>query len=347
MSMIQLAERAWLPDPLIRFGIKRLLKKRLLDEGQGDPRFSAARRHDVVMSLSSQPVAVATDLANEQHYELPPAFFEAVLGPQLKYSACLWDEACPGLAEAEEAMLACYAERARLADGLEVLELGCGWGSLSLWMARKFPSMRITAVSNSHGQKLYIERRINELGLKNLHVITADVNYFNADAQFDRILTVEMLEHVRNYAVLFERMGHWLKPDGLVFAHIFCHKTLIYPFEDHGQNDWMARHFFSGGLMPSYDTFTYFQQHLQLQQHWALSGTHYQRTAEAWLENMDRQPDKIKTIMTEAYGKEDATLWQQRWRMFFMACAELFGYRNGAEWLVGHYLWSQKQLRTM
>ncbi|GAB4189552.1 MAG: cyclopropane-fatty-acyl-phospholipid synthase family protein [Wenzhouxiangellaceae bacterium] len=342
MNPIDLAERRWLPDSLIRFGIRRLLINRLHSEGRDDEQRRRSRRDQVMEMLRQSPVAVATDAANEQHYEVPSAFFEQVLGPRLKYSCCYWDGDVHNLAQAEEAMLTLYCQRAELQDGQQVLELGCGWGSLSLWIASRYPNSRITAVSNSSSQKQFIDHRAHEMGVNNLTVITADVNEFSTDQQYDRVVTVEMLEHVRNYPQLFERIAGWLRPDGKLFAHIFCHDQLLYPFEVEGRSDWMAKYFFTGGVMPSFDTFNEFQQHLQLTQTWRVPGWHYQKTADAWLHNQDSSQDEVMAILRQAYGDAEAKRWWQRWRMFFMACSELFGYRQGQEWLVGHYLWQRR-----
>jgi cyclopropane-fatty-acyl-phospholipid synthase len=342
MSRLQLAEQGWLPDSVIRFGIRRLLDKRLEGEGRYDELIMHRRREEALAMMQDSPVAVATEEANEQHYELPPAFFARVLGQHMKYSSCFWHEDTSDLSEAELAMLDIYAQRAELADGQQVLELGCGWGSLSLYMARRFPNSRITAVSNSASQKAYIDSVAQAEGLRNLLVITADVNAFSTDQRFDRVVTVEMLEHVRNYAQLFQRIALWMRPDALMFAHIFCHEQLLYPFEVAGQEDWMAKYFFTGGMMPSYDTFTEFQQDLSLQQCWRVDGVHYQRTADAWLDNMDQHQHELIPILKTVYGETEHKLWWQRWRMFFMACSELFGYAEGKEWMVGHYVWHKQ-----
>lgn len=338
MSMIQWAEKGWVPDALIRVGIRRLCGERLRDERallvQGGHAFRESRLAD----LRSSPIAVETRAANEQHYEVPTAFYQKVLGRHLKYSACWWDDTTPTLDDAEAKMLALYAERAELSDGQRVLDLGCGWGSVSLWLAERYPLMDITAVSNSATQREYIEGCASARGLTNLKVITCDVNRLTFDAPFDRIISVEMLEHVRNYDALFGRIRQWLKDDGKFFVHIFCHRDLVYPFETEGEHNWMGRYFFTGGLMPSIDTFESVQQHLHVAKKWEVNGSHYARTAEAWLQNMDRERTALKTLFAATYGSADAERWLQRWRMFFMACAELFGYRGGNEWLVCHYL---------
>lgn len=337
MSMIQWAERGWVPDSLIRVGIRRLCEERLRDEEGLLRQHGRGFRDQRFDTLRASPIAVETEAANEQHYEVPTEFYRLVLGKHLKYSACWFDRPDVGLDEAEAAMLERYAERADLQDGQRVLDLGCGWGSVSLWLAARHPHSRITAVSNSATQRAWIEEQARLRGLNNLQVITCDVNQLNFDEAFDRIVSVEMLEHVRNYDALFARIRNWLKPDGIFFVHIFCHRDLVYPFETEGENNWMGRYFFTGGLMPSVDTFAKVQNHLRIEQQWEVNGTHYARTAEAWLDNLDEHRDAVMKIFSEAYGEADAKRWVQRWRMFFMACAELFGYRDGNEWLVCHY----------
>ena len=337
LTAIGLAERGWLPDALIRFGIRRLCAQRLREERAGDAAAVSERLRRRIDELRASPVAIETDAANAQHYELPPRFFELCLGRRLKYSSCLFARGDETLDEAEDAMLALYGERARLADGQDVLELGCGWGSLTLWMAQRYPRSRITAVSNSRPQRAFIEARCRDASLDNVRVVTCDVNRLElAPAQFDRVVSIEMFEHMRNYERLLGAIAGWLRPGGALFVHIFCHRELLYPFETHGEDDWMGRHFFTGGLMPSADTLPRFQRDLRIEEQWRLPGTHYARTANAWLANHDRHRDPILAVLRAAYG-DAAPLWNQRWRMFWMACAELFGYGGGNEWLVAHY----------
>ena len=336
-SPIALAERGWLPDALIRLGIRRLCEARLREERSGGVEAQSRRFTERLAELARSPLAIETAAANAQHYELPPRFFELCLGPRRKYSACWWDDATPSLAAAEETMLARYVERAELADGQHILDLGCGWGSLSLYLAERFANARITAVSNSRLQRASIEARCRERGLSNVEVRTCDVNALAFENErFDRIASIEMFEHLRNYGSLMRRIATWLRPDGKLFVHIFCHRELLYPFETAGDANWMGRHFFTGGLMPSADTLLHFQQDLALEQRWHLSGTHYEKTANAWLARHDAQRDEVLDVLAETYG-EDAGRWNQRWRMFWMACAELFGYRAGEEWIVAHY----------
>jgi cyclopropane-fatty-acyl-phospholipid synthase len=334
---IELCERGLVPDAVMRLGMRRLLAQRLRQESlDGDEReFELFRER--LAGLRRSRVALATDRANEQHYELPAGFFEAVLGPHLKYSCAFWQPGVEDLGEAERQMLTLTCARAEIADGQDILELGCGWGSLTLWMAERYPRARITAVSNSASQREFILARAAARGLANVTVITADANDFEAGGSFDRVVSVEMFEHVRNYEVLMARIAGWLRPGGKLFVHIFCHRRLLYPFTTGRDDDWMGRHFFTGGLMPSEHTLLYFQRELCLEEQWRVSGRHYARTADAWLAAMDQRRDAIMPVLGHSYGAAAAERWFNRWRMFFMACAELFGYRNGTEWLVAHY----------
>jgi cyclopropane-fatty-acyl-phospholipid synthase len=341
MSLIELCERGLVPDRLTRFGIRRLCARRLDEEGGSRPEHARRRYAELLQQLRSSPVAIETAAANAQHYELPPRFFELCLGARLKYSSGYYPTGRESLDQAEQAMLALYGERAQLDDGQRILELGCGWGSLTLWMAERYPRASITAVSNSAGQRLHIEAACRARGLGNVVVLTRDVNALELpEAAFDRCVSIEMFEHMRNYDTLLARIARWLAPEGRLFVHIFCHRTLMYPFETGGEDDWMGRHFFTGGLMPSADTLLHFQQHLRLEERWLLPGTHYQRTANHWLARQDANRAQVMSVLREAYGDE-AARWHQRWRMFWMACAELFGYRGGEEWLVGHYRFSK------
>ena len=331
------SERGLVPDRLLRVGIRRLCTDRLRSERAGGMDAQASRFSHRIEELKRSPIAVHTDDANTQHYELPSNFFKLCLGPRLKYSACYYPAGTESLAEAEIAMLELYGERAELRDGQHILELGCGWGSLTLWMAEKYPNSRITAVSNSHSQRAHIEGQCRDRGLANVRVITQDVNVLALErAQFDRCVSVEMFEHMRNYEALLRRIGGWLRPGGKLFVHIFAHRTYMYPFEVEGEDNWLGRHFFTGGLMPASDTLLWFQNDLRIEQRWHMDGTHYQRTANHWLAEQDRQHEAVGKVLEKAYGAS-APLWSQRWRMFWMACAELFGYAEGQEWLVAHY----------
>jgi cyclopropane-fatty-acyl-phospholipid synthase len=341
MSAITLAEHGLLPDNIVRFGIRKLLKQRLKDEFANDAEQQNKRYRELLESLRKSPIAIETDAANEQHYEVPAEFYQYILGAHLKYSSCYWDDETANLDQAEAKMLSFTMERAQLQNDQHILELGCGWGSLTLWMAQKFPTSRITAVSNSSSQREYIEKQAQLRHLDNIKIITCDVNQLNLQHQFDRIISVEMFEHMRNYDSLLNKVALWLKPEGKLFVHIFCHRYLAYPFETQGDDNWMGRYFFTGGLMPARDTLLHFQTHLQLQCQWDLSGSHYQKTAEVWLTNMDKNSQEIIRLFTESYGNKQANLWLQRWRIFFMSCAELFGYNNGNEWLIAHYLFTK------
>ncbi|MET0131714.1 MAG: cyclopropane-fatty-acyl-phospholipid synthase family protein [Stenotrophomonas chelatiphaga] len=337
-----LAERGLLPDALLRLGIRRQCEQRLREELAGGQQAQSLRFAERIAGLSHSAVALHVDAANRQHYEVPAAFFHHCLGKRLKYSSCYYATGNESLDEAEEAMLALYGERAELADGQHILELGCGWGSLTLWMAEHYPNARITAVSNSNSQREYIQGQCRARGFENVTVLTRDVNHLVLDAEtFDRCVSIEMFEHMRNYQQLLQRIHRWLRPEGKLFVHIFVHRTLMYPFETEGEDNWMGRHFFTGGLMPAADTLLCFQQHLQLQQRWLLDGTHYERTANHWLANQDREKDAVMAVLRQCYGDAAAPLWHQRWRMFWMACAELFGYQQGQQWQVAHYLFAR------
>lgn len=336
MTMIDWVERGWVPDALVRHGIRQRLKRKLLDEHLLDVEAQAERIQALMDELAQSPIAIETDKANEQHYEVEADFFKIVLGHRLKYSSGLWPDGVGNLDQAEEAMLRASCEHAKLANGQRVLELGCGWGSLSLWMAAEYPDSQITAVSNSSSQKKFIDARALELGLHNLEVITSDVNDLTLSDRFDRVVSVEMFEHVRNYRTLMSRIAGWLKPEGLLFVHIFCHRYMAYPYEVASDNDWMAKYFFSGGLMPAADTLLHFQDDMALESRRLYSGQHYAKTLRAWLDLMDANRTKVDPILQQVYG-DDWKIWGQRWRLFFMACEELFAYDNGQAWHVAHY----------
>ncbi len=337
MPLIDLAERGTLPDALIRYGIRRLCAQRLREEHAGDAVAAWERFRALRDELRRSPLAIETDAANRQHYEVPARFFELCLGRRLKYSSAYYPTGGETLDQAEEAMLALYGERAQLADGQRILELGCGWGSLTLWMAERFPHARITGVSNSKSQRAHILGQADQRGLSNVEIITCDVNALELDRRFDRVVSIEMFEHMRNYASLLRNVSRWLKDDGRLFVHIFCHRELMYPFETEGEDNWMGRYFFTGGLMPAADTLAHFQDDLVLEDQWRLSGRHYERTSNHWLANQDAHAAEVLDVLRGVYGDAEAKVWAQRWRMFWMACAELFGYRGGQEWLVGHY----------
>jgi cyclopropane-fatty-acyl-phospholipid synthase len=343
LSVIRLAESGLLPDFLMRYGMRRLLRQRLREEScHGDIEGQQRRFSELLAQLRQSPIALQTQAANAQHYEVPTDFYLKSLGTHLKYSSCYWPEGVTELDAAEATMLRMTCERAQLADGMQILELGCGWGSLSLWMARHYPRSRVTAVSNSATQKRYIMEQARQRGLANIEVVTADMNDFSTDLKFDRVVSVEMFEHMRNYEKLMAHISRWLRPDGRLFVHIFCHRTLMYPFETEGDDNWMGRHFFTGGLMPAFDTLLHFQERLKIEQRWLVNGVHYQKTLDAWLRKTDQHKDEILKIFTATYGAHQAKVWLQRWRMFYMACSELFGYNRGTEWPVAHYLFANR-----
>jgi cyclopropane-fatty-acyl-phospholipid synthase len=279
--------------------------------------------------------------ANEQHYEVPAAFFGAVLGSHRKYSSCLWSHGVATLSQAETAALHATCERAGLVDGQDVLELGCGWGSLTLWMAERYRGSVVTALSNSNSQRRYIEAQAQQRGLSNVRVIAGDFNDFDTDARFDRVVSVEMFEHLRNWPLAFSRVAGWLRPGGKFFMHVFAHRGSPYAFVERDSSDWMSRHFFSGGMMPSDDLALQFQDDLRLLRRWRWDGTHYQRTSEAWLRNMDENRAELWPLFENTYGA-DANAWWMRWRLFFMSVAELFGFEGGQQWWVSHYLFERR-----
>jgi cyclopropane-fatty-acyl-phospholipid synthase len=325
-------ERLPLPDSLTRTGIAALVGRTSRRLDRMDP--SLERRF--AEEMADYPIAVSPEAANAQHYELPPAFFAQVLGPRRKYSCCLYERPDASLAEAEEAALDATARHADLADGQEILELGCGWGSLSLWMAERFPGARITAMSNSHGQRGHIEAEAARRGLANLRVVTADINGFDPGRRFDRIVSVEMWEHMSNWQALLGRVRDWIADDGRLFLHVFSHRSVPYRFETSDRSDWIAQHFFTGGVMPSHGMIRHLDGSFRVERDWRWDGTHYQRTADHWLANYDAHGAAIDAILAEVYGA-DAALWRRRWRLFFLATSGLFGARDGTEWGVSHY----------
>ncbi len=330
-AVTRTVERLALPDPVMRAGIGLLVdrtRRRLTRAGLNhEASFAAA--------MADYPIALHVDAANEQHYELPPEFFALILGPRRKYSCCLY-EGVDTLAGAEERALIETERHADLADGQSILELGCGWGSLSLWMAERFPAARITAVSNSRAQRSFIEAEAARRGFGHLRVVTSDMNGFAADARFDRVVSVEMFEHMSNWTALLRRVHAWLLPAGRVFLHVFSHRSTPYRFDHRDKADWIAQHFFTGGVMPSHGLIRQLPIPFAVEDEWRWSGSHYRRTAEDWLANYDANADIVARILTQVYGA-DARLWRRRWRLFFLATARLFGDREGATWGISHY----------
>jgi len=336
------AERGWIPDPLVRFGIRRLCAARLAEERVRESEDGPAVDR-LACQMAVGPIAVASAEANQQHYEEPTSLFLDTLGPRLKYSCCYWPDSVSTLAAAEERALDETCVRARIGDGMDILELGCGWGSLTLWIAERYPSSRITAVSNSRTQRAYIEEQARDRQLPNVRVLTADMNDFDVHESFDRVISVEMFEHMHNYRRLLERVSGWMKDDGKLFIHVFAHPRYAYKYETGGAGNWMARNFFTGGVMPSGTLLPKFQSHVQLLDQWWWSGMHYSRTAEAWLANMSANRSRLIEVLGQAHGRREATRWFRRWRLFYLACAELWGFRHGREWGVAHYLFEKAQ----
>lgn len=338
---INWVEQGYVPDAVIRRGIRRLCTQRLDEISAGDAEKAAEATEAFVRGMDAAELALVPELANEQHYEVPARFFALALGPHRKYSGTWWAPETRTLGDAEAAGLSMTCARAGIADGQAILELGCGWGSLSLWMASHYPGSRITAVSNSASQREWIMAEARQRRLDNIEVITADMNLFDTKRRYDRIVSVEMFEHMRNWRALFGRVHDWLVPGGRFFMHVFCHRSTPYAFIDGGPSDWMSRHFFSGGMMPSDELPLRFQDKLRFVQRWRWDGRHYEKTANAWLANLDAHRDEALPVLAAVYGRDAASQWLQRWRIFFMACAELFGYRDGQEWWVSHYLFER------
>ncbi|MDG2252077.1 MAG: cyclopropane-fatty-acyl-phospholipid synthase [Methylophilaceae bacterium] len=339
--LIKIAEKNLLPDTLIRYGIRSLLKKRLHSLSKGTSEERQKIKQNFINAMDESPIALVPELANEQHYEVPAEFYNLCLGLNKKYSSCYWDKKTNNLDQAEKLALKKTCNHANLKDGLSILELGCGWGSLTLWMAKHYPKSSITAVSNSSSQRTYILSQAKLRKLKNIEVITCDMNIFKTNKKYDRIVSVEMIEHMRNHRKLFANISRWLNPKGKFFMHIFVHKSQPYLFEVEDKDDWMSQYFFSGGMMPSEDLPLHFQDKIKIEKQWTWSGNHYENTANAWLKNIDKNNIKAIQSLESVYGKNDAKKWLQRWRIFFMACAELWGFNDGDEWRVSHYLFKK------
>ena len=347
MNPIDLVEKGHVPDVITRAAMRRLMAQRLRDEAAGNGEERSRRFNAFLAELRASPIAVETGAANEQHYEVPAEFFHLHLGPRLKYSCALYTDGNETLAQAEDKMFALYAQRAELRDGMRILDLGCGWGSLSLWLAEHYPNAQIIGLSNSQGQREFILRRARERGFNNLSILTGNIVDFQMPSEsllggFDRVMSIEMFEHMKNYGLLLNKVSAWMKADAKLFVHIFVHKLLAYHFEVKDGSDWMSRYFFTGGTMPSENLLLNFQDDVKLQQQWWVSGTHYEKTSNHWLAGMDANKDRIMPVFRQAYGQGDATIWFNRWRMFYMAVAELFGYNHGNEWGVAHYLFNKR-----
>lgn len=339
---IHWVEQGLVPDAAVRVGIRRLLRQRLAELHSGDAEAGARIAEEFFEAMRQAPLALLPEKANEQHYEVPAEFFAAVLGAHRKYSGCWWPEGVDTLDQAEAAALAETCARAGLADGQRILELGCGWGSLSLWMAERFPKAQITALSNSHSQRRYIEREAAARGLHGLQVLTQDFNHFDTAERFDRIVSVEMFEHLRNWPRAFAMVAAWLRPQGRFFMHVFAHREAPYAFEPRDASDWMSRHFFSGGMMPGDDLALRCQDDLRLLQRWRWDGRHYARTAAAWLARMDAQRAQLMPLFASVYGADEAETWWVRWRLFFLSVEELFAWADGGQWWVSHYLFERR-----
>ncbi len=335
---ISLAERSLLPDAIVRKGIRSLCRKRIDQCVPQNAHAKQAARSSFASQMREGPIAPVPEAANEQHYEVPDSFFGYALGHRRKYSGCYWPDDCSSLDDAEDASLRITCERAELNDGMSILELGCGWGSLTLWMAEHYPNAHITAVSNSNSQREYIESQASEQNLTNITVITKDMNDFETSARFDRIVSVEMFEHMRNYELLLSRISSWLKPTGKLFVHIFAHRDSAYEFQTQGADNWMGRYFFTGGIMPAQQIFHEFEDHMRVAKQWVWDGTNYQKTSEAWLQCLDLNKDRAISLFRESMPESDARKMYHRWRIFFLACAETFGYDQGKEWIIAHYL---------
>ncbi|XP_031487321.1 (S)-coclaurine N-methyltransferase-like [Nymphaea colorata] len=341
-AMLGALERNLLPDIVIRRLTRLLLSSRLRLGYKPTAEQQLSDLLQFVHSLKQMPIAVETEKPKSQHYELPTSFFKLVLGENMKYSSCYFRNNSDTLEEAERAMLDIYCERADIKDGQTILDIGCGWGSFSVHIAQKYSNCRVTGICNSTTQKEFIEERCRNLKLSNVEIIAADISKFEMDMTFDRIISIEMFEHMKNYQELLKKISKWMNDESLLFIHYFCHKAFTYHFEDKNDDDWITRYFFTGGTMPSANLLLYFQDHVSIVNHWLVNGKHYAQTSEEWLKRMDANAAEIKPIMESTYGKDSATKWTVYWRTFFISVAELFGYNNGDEWMVAHFLFKKK-----
>jgi cyclopropane-fatty-acyl-phospholipid synthase len=346
MWYLSLVEKNIIPDWLIRYKIRLLLRSRLKAEYVGNNEERQARYMNLIYNLKSSPIAVNTSDANEQHYEVPTAFYKLVMGKYLKYSCGYWKDNQVDQNKSEKDMLDLTCKRAELLNNQNILEFGCGWGSLTLFMAAKYPTSKITAVSNSRIQKAYIDDKSSALGLVNIEVITADMNDFEIDQKYDRVVSVEMFEHMRNYQKLLNKVSRFLNDEGKLFVHIFSHKELAYKFEVKDDSDWMSKYFFTGGIMPSDHLFHYFNDDMVVKKHWRVNGKHYEKTSNNWLRRMEENKSEIIPLFKETYGVDQAMKWWVYWRLFFMSCAELWAYNNGEEWIVSHYLFEKVNVQN-
>ncbi|XP_010526043.1 PREDICTED: (S)-coclaurine N-methyltransferase-like isoform X1 [Tarenaya hassleriana] len=341
-AMLALLERNMIPDAVVRRLTRWLLAARLRSSYKSTAELQLSDLLSFIKSLQEMPIAIKTEEPKAQHYELPTAFFKLVLGRNMKYSSCYFSTNSTSLDEAEEAMLALYCERADVKNGQTILDVGCGWGSLSLYIAQKYSSCKITGICNSRTQKEFIDEQSRKLVLRNLEIIVADISSFEHEGTYDRVFSIEMFEHMKNYGALLKKISGWMKEDGLLFVHYFCHKTFAYHFEDVNDDDWITRYFFSGGTMPSANLLLYFQENVSIVDHWLVNGKHYSQTSEEWLKRMDKNLESISEIMKMTYGKEEAVKWRVYWRTFFISVAELFACNNGDEWMVSHFLFKKK-----